>query len=95
MPDTPLTLVTQVGVPGPGRRAGDAAPEAELAYIQRNNLFGEKTRRRSSCGGLGRDDADMTSYILHTRVHLVLWGRADRSMASTSSVSTRRVGGWG
>ena len=38
---------------------------------------------------------DTTSHILHTRVHLVLWGKAGRSMASTLSVVTqagRRVG---
>ena len=38
---------------------------------------------------------DTTSTILHTRVHLVLWGRAQRSMASTLSVITqsgRRLG---
>ena len=96
LPDTPLTLVTQVGVPDQEDERAMLRQKRSFAYIQRNNLFGEEDPEKEQ---LRRDlDAmmrDTTSTILHTRVHLVLWGRADRSMASTFSVITqagRRVG---
>ena len=96
MPDTPLTLVTQVGVPDQEDERSMLRQKRNFAYIQRNNLFGEedpeKKQLREDLDAMMRDT---TSYILHTRVHLVLWGRADRSMASTFSVVTqagRRVG---
>ena len=96
LPDTPLTLVTQVGVPDQEDERSMLRQKRNFAYIQRNNLFGEedpeKKQLRQDLDAMMRDT---TSHILHTRVHLVLWGRAGRSMASTFSVITqagRRVG---
>ena len=96
LPDTPLTLVTQVGVPDPESERSMLRQKRNFAYMQRNNLFGEedpeKKQLREDLDAMMRDT---TSTILHTRVHLVLWGRAGRSMASTLSVITqagRRVG---
>ena len=96
LPDTPLTLVTQVGVPDQEDERAMLRQKRNFAYIQRNNLFGEedpeKEQLRKDLDAMMRDT---TSIILHTRVHLVLWGRADRSMASIFSVVTqagRRVG---
>ena len=96
LPDTPLTLVTQVGVPDQEDERSMLRQKRNFAYMQRNNLFGEedpeKKQLREDLDAMMRDT---TSYILHTRVHLVLWGRAGRSMASTFSVITqagRRVG---
>ena len=96
LPDTPLTMVTQVGVPDQEDERSLLRQKRNFAYMQRNNLFGEedpeKKQLREDLDAMMRDT---TSYILHTRVHLVLWGRAGRSMASTFSVITqagRRVG---
>ena len=96
LPDTPLTLVTQVGVPDQADERALLRQKRNFAYLQRNTALGEedpeKVRLRQD---LDRIMKDTTSYILHTRVHLVLWGRADRSMASTVSVLTqsgRRLG---
>ena len=96
LPDTPLTLVTQVGVPDQEDERSMLRQKRNFAYIQRNNLFGdedpEKRQLRADLDAMMRDT---TSHILHTRVHLVLWGKAGRSMASTFSVITqagRRVG---
>ena len=96
LPDTPLTLVTQVGVPDQEDERAMLRQKRSFAYIQRNDFFGEedpeKKQLRQDLDAMMRDT---TSVILHTRVHLVLWGRADRSMASTFSVVTqagRRVG---
>ena len=96
LPDTPLTLVTQVGVPDQEDERSMLRQKRNFAYIQRNNLFGEedpeKKQLRQDLDAMMRDT---TSHILHTRVHLVLWGRAGRSMASTFSAITqagRRVG---
>ncbi len=96
LPDTPLTLVTQVGVPDQEDERAMLRQKRSFAYIQRNTMFGEENPESRKL----RDDLDAmmrdsTSTILHTRVHLVLWGRADRSMASTFSVITqsgRRLG---
>ena len=96
LPDTPLTLVTQVGVPDQEDERAMLRQKRSFAYIQRNNLFGEedpeKVQLRQDLDAMMRDT---TSYILHTRVHLVLWGQGGRSMAGTFSVITqagRRVG---
>ncbi|MDE0205745.1 MAG: TraC family protein, partial [Candidatus Tectomicrobia bacterium] len=96
LPDTPLTLVTQVGVPDQEDERSMLRQKRNFAYIQRNNLFGEedpeKQQLRQDLDAMMRDT---TSHILHTRVHLVLWGKAGRSMASTFSSVTqagRRVG---
>ena len=96
LPDTPLTLVTQVGVPDQEDERTMLRQKRNFAYIQRNTMFGEENpeskKLREDLDAMMRDT---TSYILHTRVHLVLWGRAGRSMASTVSVITqagRRVG---
>ena len=96
LPDTPLTLVTQVGVPDQDDERAMLRQKRSFAYIQRNTMFGEENPESRKL----RDDLDAmmrdtTSTILHTRVHLVLWGRADRSVASTVSVITqsgRRLG---
>ena len=96
LPDTPLTLVTQVGVPDQEDERAMLRQKRSFANIQKNTLFGEedpeKVRLRQDLDKIMRDT---TSHILHTRVHLVLWGRAERSMASTFSVITqsgRRLG---
>ena len=96
LPDTPLTLVTQVGVPDQEDERAMLRQKRSFANIQKNTLFGEedpeKVRLRQDLDKIMRDT---TSHILHTRVHLVLWGRAGRSMASTFSVITqsgRRLG---
>ena len=96
LPDTPLTLVTQVGVPDQEDERSMLRQKRNFAYIQRNNLFGEEDpEKRQLRQDLDAMMRDTTSHILHTRVHLVLWGKAGRSMASTFSVITqagRRVG---
>ena len=96
LPDTPLTLVTQVGVPDQEDERSMLRQKRNFAYIQRNNLFGEEDpEKRQLRQDLDAMMRDTTSHILHTRVHLVLWGKAGRSMASTFSVVTqagRRVG---
>ena len=96
LPDTPLTLVTQVGVPDQEDERSMLRQKRNFAYIQRNNLFGEEDpEKRQLRQDLDAMMRDTTSHILHTRVHLVLWGRAGRSMASTFSAVTqagRRVG---
>ena len=96
LPDTPLTLVTQVGVPDQEDERSMLRQKRNFAYIQRNNLFGEEDpEKRQLRQDLDVMMRDTTSHILHTRVHLVLWGKAERSMASTFSVITqagRRVG---
>ena len=90
LPDMPLTLVTQVGVPDQADERAMLRQKRNFAYLQRNTALGdedpEKVRLRED---LDRIMKDTTSHILHTRVHLVLWGRADRSMASTVSVLTQ------
>ena len=90
LPDMPLTLVTQVGVPDQADERALLRQKRNFAYLQRNTALGEedpeKVRLRED---LDRIMKDTTSHILHTRVHLVLWGRADRSMASTVSVLTQ------
>ena len=96
LPDTPMTLVTQVGVPDQEDERSMLRQKRNFAYIQRNNLFGEEDpEKRQLRQDLDAMMRDTTSHILHTRVHLVLWGKAGRSMASTFSVVTqagRRVG---
>jgi len=96
LPDTPLTLVTQVGVPDQEDERAMLRSKRTFANIQKGTLFGEedpeKVKLRQDLDKIMRDT---TSYILHTRVHLVLWGKPDRSMASTFSVITqagRRLG---
>ena len=90
LPDMPLTLVTQVGVPDQADERALLRQKRNFAYLQRNTALGEedpeKVRLRED---LDRIMKDTTSHILHTRVHLVLWGRADRSLASTASVLTQ------
>ena len=90
LPDMPLTLVTQVGVPDQADERALLRQKRNFAYLQRNTALGdedpEKVRLRED---LDRIMKDTNSHILHTRVHLVLWGRADRSMASTVSVLTQ------
>ena len=96
LPDTPLTLVTQVGVPDQEDERSMLRQKRNFAYIQRNNFFGEEDpEKRQLRQDLDAMMRDTTSHILHTRVHLVLWGKAGRSMASTFSSVTqagRRVG---
>ena len=96
LPDTPLTLVTQVGVPDQEDERAMLRQKRSFANIQKNTMFGEEDPEKVKLrDDLDRIMRDTTSYILHTRVHLVLWGRADRSMASTFSVVTqagRRLG---
>ena len=96
LPDTPLTLVTQVGVPDQDDERAMLRQKRSFAYIQRNTMFGEENpESRKLREDLDAMMRDTTSYILHTRVHLVLWGRVGRSMASTVSVITqsgRRLG---
>ena len=96
LPDTPLTLVTQVGVPDQEDERSMLRQKRSFANIQKNTMFGEEDPEKVKLrDDLDRIMRDTTSYILHTRVHLVLWGRAERSMASTFSVVTqagRRLG---
>ena len=96
LPDTPLTLVTQVGVPDQEDERAMLRQKRSFAYIQRNTLFGEENpESRKLREDLDAMMRDTTATILQTRVHLVLWGRAGRSMASTLSVITqsgRRLG---
>ena len=96
LPDTPLTLVTQVGVPDQEDERAMLRSKRNFANIQKGTLFGEedpeKVKLRQDLDKIMRDT---TSTILHTRVHLVLWGKPGRSMASTFSVITqagRRLG---
>ena len=96
LPDTPLTLVTQVGVPDQADERAMLRQKRSFAYIQRNTMFGEedpeKVRLREDLDKIMRDTS---SYILQTRVHMVLWQKAGRSMASTLSgiiQSGRRLG---
>ena len=90
LPDMPLTLVTQVGVPDQTDERARLRQKRHFAYLQRNTLFGEedpeKLRLRED---LDKIMKDTTSHILHTRVHLILWGRADRSMAPAFSSLTQ------
>ena len=97
LPDTPLTLVTQVGVPDQEDERSMLRQKRSFAYIQRNNLFGEedpeKRQLREDLDAMMRDS---TSHILHTRVHLVLWGKAGARWRRRSR-SSRRPGaasGW-
>ena len=96
LPDSPLTLVAQVGVPDQEDERTLLRQKRGFAYIQKNTLFGEENpESRKLREDLDAMMRDTTSTILHTRVHLVLWGRAQRSMASTFSVLTqsgRRLG---
>ena len=96
LPDTPLTLVTQVGVPDQEDERAMLRQKRSFANIQKNTLFGEEDPEKKTLReDLDKIMRDTTSYILHTRVHLVLWGKADRSMASTFAVVTqsgRRLG---
>ena len=90
LPDTPLTLVTQVGVPDQTDERARLRQKRNFAYLQRSTALGgedpEKVRLRED---LDRMMKDTTSYILHTRVHVVLWGRADRSLSSAVSAITQ------
>ena len=90
LPDTPLTPVTQVGVPDQTDERARLRQKRNFAYLQRSTALGEedpeKVRLRED---LDRMMKDTTSYILHTRVHLVLWGRADRSLSSAVSAITQ------
>ena len=96
LPETPLTLVTQVGVPDQEDERAMLRQKRTFANIQKNTLSGEENPESRKL----RDDLDAimrdtTATILHTRVHLVLWGKPERSMASTFSVITqsgRRLG---
>ena len=96
LPDTPLTLVTQVGVPDQEDERAMLRSKRNFANIQKGTLFGEedpeKVKLRQDLDKIMRDT---TSTILHTRVHLVLWGKPERSTASTISIITqagRRLG---
>ena len=90
LPDAPLTLVTQVGVPDQTDERARLRQKRNFAYLQRSTALGEedpeKVRLRED---LDRIMKDTTSTILHTRVHLVLWGRADRSLSSAVSAITQ------
>ena len=95
MPDLPLTIVTQVGVPDQAEERGRLRQKRNFAYLQRNSMFGEDPEKVRVREELDRIMQDSSSHVLHTRTHLVLWGRADRSMRSTLAMLTqsgRRLG---
>ena len=96
LPDTPMTLVTQVGVPDQTDERARLRQKRNFAYIQRRTAFGEEDPEKVQLReDLDRIMKDSLSYILHTRVHLVLWDRAGRSMGGAVSSlmqSGRRLG---
>ena len=96
LPDTPLTLVTQVGVPDQTNERSRLRQKRNFAYIQRKTAFGEEDPEKVQLReDLDRIMKDSLSYILHTRVHLVLWDRGGRSMGGAVSSlmqSGRRLG---
>ena len=96
LPDTPMTLVTQVGVPDQTDERSRLRQKRNFAYIQRRTAFGEEDPEKVQLReDLDKIMKDSSSYILHTRVHLVLWERAGKSMgAPVSSLmqSGRRLG---
>ena len=96
LPDTPMTLVTQVGVPDQTDERTRLRQKRNFAYIQRKTAFGEEDPEKVQLReDLDRMMKDSLSYILHTRVHLVLWDRAGRSMGGAVSSlmqSGRRLG---
>ena len=92
LPDTPLTLVTQVGVPDQTDERARLRQKRNFAYLQRSTALGEedpeKVRLRED---LDRMMRDTTSYILHTRVHLVSVG-AGRPLAVVGGVGHYAIG---
>ena len=90
LPDTPLTLVTQVGVPDQRDERSRLRQKRNFAYMQRNTLLGgedpEKVRLREDLDVMLRNTSQ---HILHTRVHVALWQRADKSLTSTLAAATQ------
>lgn len=90
VPDTPLTIVTQVGVPNQTDERRRLRQKRNFAHMQRNTLLGgedpEKLRLRNDLDDMLRNTAQ---HILHTRVHVALWHRASRSLNSTLSAATQ------
>ena len=90
LPDAPLTIVTQVGVPDQRDERSRLRQKRNFAYMQRNTLLGgedpEKVRMREDLDVMLRNTSQ---HILHTRVHVALWQRADRSLTSTLAAATQ------
>ena len=90
LPDMPLTLVTQVGVPDQTDERARLRQKRNFAYLQRSTALGEEDPEKVQLReDLDKMMKDTTSYILHTRVHVVLWGPADRSLSSALSAVTQ------
>lgn len=95
VPDSPLTIITQVGVPDQTEERGRLRQKRNFAYLQRNSMFGEDPEKLRVREELDRIMQDSSAHVLHTRTHLVLWGRADQSMRSRLAAVTqsgRRLG---
>ena len=90
VPDTPLTIVTQVGVPNQTDERSRLRQKRNFAHMQRNTLLGgedpEKVTMRNDLDVMLRNTAQ---HILHTRVHVALWHRASRSLKSTLAAATQ------
>ena len=90
VPDTPLTIVTQVGVPNQTDERSRLRQKRNFAHMQRNTLLGgedpEKVTMRNDLDVMLRNTAQ---HILHTRVHVALWHRAARSLKSTLAAATQ------
>ena len=90
LPDTPLTIVTQVGVPDQRDERSRLRQKRNFAYMQRNTLLGgedpEKVRMREDLDVMLRNTSQ---HILHTRVHVAFWHRADKMLTSTLAAATQ------
>ena len=90
LPDTPLTIVTQVGVPDQRDERSRLRQKRNFAYMQRNTLLGgedpEKVRLREDLDVMLRNTSQ---HILHTRVHVAFWHRADKMLTSTLAAATQ------
>ena len=96
LPDTPLTIVTQVGVPDQRDERSRLRQKRTFAHMQRNTMLGgedpEKVRLREDLDAMLRNTSQ---HILHTRVHIAFWHRASKSLTSTLAAATqagRRLG---
>ena len=98
VPDYPLTVCTQVGVPDQQEERQRLRQKRTFANLQAKTALGEvdveKLQLRED---LDRMMRDATSYILHTRVHLVLWHPVSRrrrfnSVFANITQTGRRIG---
>ncbi len=90
LPEMPLTLVTQVGVPDQRDERSRLRQKRNFAYLQRNTLLGgedpEKVRLRDDLDAMLQNTAQ---HILQTRVHVALWQRGGKSPTSALAAATQ------